>query len=166
MEQLPLVENSLSIRTSWTCGPCLSRLACSLPSGNGRQGGALILRGRAATVVEDRVPFLVESELFLGQVRCRPVEKCSPRWSRKQGQLVRMGGYIYGQNCMFVVNDWHASLVPVYVVDLLIWILHAYAFILQCMPHYFNILWFFFHVCSTSSAHTLLLAVPRSLSVI
>ena len=38
----------------------------------------MILRGRAATVVEDRVAFLVESELFLGQVRCRPVEKCSP----------------------------------------------------------------------------------------
>ena len=33
--------------------------------------------GRAATVVEDHVPFLVESELFLDQVRCRPVEKCS-----------------------------------------------------------------------------------------
>jgi len=46
--------------------------------------------GRAATVVEDHVPFLVESELFLGHVRCRPVEKCSPRWSHKQGQLVRM----------------------------------------------------------------------------
>ena len=76
--------------TSWTCGPCSSRRACSLSSGNRRQGGALILQGRAATVVEDRVPFLVESELFRGQVRCRPVEKCSPRWSRKQGQLVRM----------------------------------------------------------------------------
>ena len=41
-------------------------------------------------VVENRVLFLVESELFRGQVRYRPVEKCSPRWSRKQGQLVRM----------------------------------------------------------------------------
>ena len=27
----------------------------------------MILRGRAATVVEDRVPFLVESELFRGK---------------------------------------------------------------------------------------------------
>ena len=79
-----------STSTSWTYGPCSSRLACSLPSGNRRQGGALILRGRAATVVEDRVSFLVETELFRGQVRCRPVEKCSPRWSRKQGQLVWM----------------------------------------------------------------------------
>ena len=35
-------------------------------SGNGRQGGTLILRGRAATVMEDRVPFLVESKLFFG----------------------------------------------------------------------------------------------------
>ena len=34
----------------------------------------MILRGRVATVVEDRVPFLVESELFRGQVRCRSVE--------------------------------------------------------------------------------------------
>ena len=75
---------------SWTCGPCSSWRACSLPSGNGHQGGALILRGRVATIVEDRVSFLVESELFRGQVRCHPVEKCSPRWSRKQGQLVRM----------------------------------------------------------------------------
>ncbi|GJN00849.1 hypothetical protein PR202_ga18070 [Eleusine coracana subsp. coracana] len=27
--------------------------------------------------------------------------------------ILELGGYIYGQNCMFVVNDWHASLVPV-----------------------------------------------------
>ncbi|XP_039842531.1 starch synthase 1, chloroplastic/amyloplastic-like isoform X1 [Panicum virgatum] len=27
--------------------------------------------------------------------------------------VLELGGYIYGQNCMFVVNDWHASLVPV-----------------------------------------------------
>jgi hypothetical protein len=32
--------------------------------------------------------------------------------------ILEFGGYIYGQNCMFVVNDWHASLVPVYVLDL------------------------------------------------
>ena len=62
---------------SWTCGPCSSRRACSLPSGNGYQGGALILRGRATTVVEDRVPFVVESELFCGQVRCRPWRNAS-----------------------------------------------------------------------------------------
>ena len=79
---------------SWTSGPCSFRRACSLPSSNGRQGGALILRGRAAMVVEYRVPFLVESELFRGQVRCHPVEKCSLRWSHKQGQLVRMIIYL------------------------------------------------------------------------
>ncbi|EAZ35910.1 hypothetical protein OsJ_20213 [Oryza sativa Japonica Group] len=27
--------------------------------------------------------------------------------------ILELGGYIYGQKCMFVVNDWHASLVPV-----------------------------------------------------
>ncbi|CAN6202434.1 unnamed protein product [Urochloa humidicola] len=27
--------------------------------------------------------------------------------------VLELGGYIYGQKCMFVVNDWHASLVPV-----------------------------------------------------
>ncbi|KAL5225683.1 hypothetical protein ABZP36_012322 [Zizania latifolia] len=27
--------------------------------------------------------------------------------------ILELGGYTYGQNCMFVVNDWHASLVPV-----------------------------------------------------
>ncbi|XP_008783179.2 soluble starch synthase 1, chloroplastic/amyloplastic isoform X2 [Phoenix dactylifera] len=27
--------------------------------------------------------------------------------------VLPLGGYIYGQNCLFLVNDWHASLVPV-----------------------------------------------------
>jgi hypothetical protein len=34
--------------------------------------------------------------------------------------ILELGGYIYGQSCMFVVNDWHASLVPVYVYMLLL----------------------------------------------
>ncbi|XP_010915973.1 soluble starch synthase 1, chloroplastic/amyloplastic isoform X2 [Elaeis guineensis] len=27
--------------------------------------------------------------------------------------VLTLGGYMYGQNCLFLVNDWHASLVPV-----------------------------------------------------
>jgi hypothetical protein len=42
--------------------------------------------------------------------------------------ILELGGYIYGQNCMFVVNDWHASLVPVYVYMLLLSLHFFYAF--------------------------------------
>ncbi|KAK8968109.1 hypothetical protein KSP40_PGU014736 [Platanthera guangdongensis] len=29
--------------------------------------------------------------------------------------VLPLGGYTYGQNCLFLVNDWHAGLVPMYV---------------------------------------------------
>lgn len=32
--------------------------------------------------------------------------------------VLPLGGYTYGEKCLFLVNDWHASLVPMYVVDL------------------------------------------------
>lgn len=28
---------------------------------------------------------------------------------------VELNGSLYGQDCVFIANDWHASLVPVYL---------------------------------------------------
>lgn len=32
--------------------------------------------------------------------------------------VLPLGGFTYGEKCLFVVNDWHAGLVPVYVICL------------------------------------------------
>lgn len=29
--------------------------------------------------------------------------------------VLPLGGYTYGEKCLFIANDWHAGLVPVYV---------------------------------------------------
>lgn len=36
--------------------------------------------------------------------------------------MLPLGGFTYGENCLFLANDWHAGLVPVYVIKSLnIW---------------------------------------------
>lgn len=30
--------------------------------------------------------------------------------------VLPLGGFTYGENCLFLANDWHAGLVPVYVI--------------------------------------------------
>lgn len=32
--------------------------------------------------------------------------------------VLPLGGFTYGEKCLFIVNDWHAGLVPVYVICL------------------------------------------------
>lgn len=31
--------------------------------------------------------------------------------------VLPLGGFTYGEKCLFLVNDWHASLVPVYALS-------------------------------------------------
>lgn len=33
--------------------------------------------------------------------------------------VLPLGGVTYGEKCLFLVNDWHAGLVPVYAIFLL-----------------------------------------------
>lgn len=33
--------------------------------------------------------------------------------------VLPLGGFTYGKKCVFLANDWHAGLVPVYVINLL-----------------------------------------------
>jgi glycogen synthase len=34
--------------------------------------------------------------------------------------VLELGGFNYGEKCIFVANDWHAGLVPVYFLRLIL----------------------------------------------
>lgn len=42
--------------------------------------------------------------------------------------VLPLGGFTYGEKCIFIANDWHAGLVPVYVAIILV-IFHKAIFV-------------------------------------